>query len=199
LNSYKTILKPSVSEPLKIRKSKFIGFAFPVNSQEEVDDALSLLRVKYNGASHWCFAYKYGIVNEFIRTNDDGEPNNSAGKPILGQIEAFDLSNVLVVVVRYYGGTKLGVGGLISAYKETAMKVLSNSKLIKKELTKTISLEFKYQLLNTAMRLVKQYNLTIIKQEMEMNCVLTLKVPNKIFEEVKERCVSIYELKFSVL
>ncbi|WP_115462038.1 IMPACT family protein [Winogradskyella aurantiaca] len=199
MNNYKTIIEPFKSEILKIKKSKFIGCVYPVETIEAIKAAMHQIKADHPSASHWCYAYSYGIENPQIKTNDDGEPSNSAGKPILGQIQAFDLSNVLVVVIRYYGGTKLGVGGLISAYKESAKLTLSSAEVVEKELTRGIILKFKYDLLNVVMRAIKQYQLEIKDQTMEMDCSIKLEIPKRIFDEVLEKFQGVFGLKVKVL
>ncbi|MEM1001267.1 MAG: YigZ family protein, partial [Bacteroidota bacterium] len=196
---YKTILESFESEVLKIKKSKFIGFAIPVSNENNVKDALNKIRILHPSASHWCYAYKIGTNVAKVKANDDGEPMNSAGKPILGQIQSFDVTNIIIIIVRYYGGTKLGVGGLITAYKETAKNVLITSTIVEKELTKTLLLNFKYDLLNSVMRVTKQYQLSFIEQTMELDCRIKLEVPKKIFEEVIDKYASIYGIKITEL
>lgn len=199
MNSYKTIQETLESDILKIKKSKFIGYAYPVDSIEAVKAALIQIKSEHPSASHWCYAYSIGIENPQIKANDDGEPSNSAGKPILGQIQAFDLSNVLVVIIRYYGGTKLGVGGLISAYKESAKLTLSSAVITEKELTKCIYLKFKYDHLNPVMRTIKQYQLEITEQVMEMDCTITVKIPKRTYNEVLGKFQGIFGIKVEVL
>ena len=195
LNCFKTISSKSESEVLKIKKSKFIGYAIPISNEEEAKLELDKIKQKHPTASHLCYAYKIGIHTILTRVNDDGEPNNSAGKPILGQILAFDLNNILVVVVRYYGGTKLGVGGLISAYKESAKFVLSVSDIVEQELKTLIELRFKYDILNTVMRIAKQYDLDMNKQIMELDCKIQFFIPHRILEEVIEKFNAVYGLQ----
>ena len=199
MNSYRTIIEAHESDVLKIKKSKFIGYAYPIESRETIKAALNQVKAKHPSASHWCYAYSLGIESPQTKAIDDGEPSNSAGKPILGQIQAFDLQNVLVVVIRYYGGTKLGVGGLISAYKESAKLTLTNTEIIEKELMRAIVLKFKYDLLNVVMRSIKQYQLEISDQTMEMDCLVTLKIPKRIFDEVLAKFQGIYGLQVQVL
>ena len=126
----------------KDRNSKFLGFAFPVNNEEQVKQHLEDLKKEHYAARHWCYAYQIGIENIHYRANDDGEPNNSAGMPIYGQIQSFEVTNILIIVVRYYGGVKLGVGGLINAYRTGAQLALEASKIIEK----TINIEYSSQI-----------------------------------------------------
>jgi uncharacterized YigZ family protein len=199
LNSYKTISGPVYSDVLKIKKSKFIGIAYPVKTEQEVSDALKQIKAEYSSASHYCYAYKLGVAQIYTRTNDDGEPSNSAGQPILGQIKAFDLTDIMVLVLRYYGGTKLGMGGLISAYRQSAQLVLSQANIIEKELTRSIELRFKYAQLNKVMRLLKRYDLSISSQQMDLDCQLTIQVPRRLIEEVMQGYESIYGVSARVL
>ena len=137
-DTYNTITKPSQDVLFKDKNSKFFGYAFPVKSEEEIKSYLEALKKQHHSARHWCYAYQLGTETTNYRANDDGEPNNSAGMPIYGQIQSFNLTNVLVVVVRYFGGVKLGVGGLINAYKTTAQLALESSNIIEK----TINIDY---------------------------------------------------------
>jgi len=199
LNSYKTLLQSNSSHTLKIKKSKFIGIAHPVISEAEIKKVLERIKAEHPKATHWCYAYKIGLNNERIKYSDDGEPNNSAGKPILGQLLNFNLTNVLVVVVRYYGGTKLGVGGLMSAYKEAAFEVLKHSNIVQKEITCVMALKFKYKLLNEVMRIAKQYNLHFLEQQLEMECMIKFSVPRELLSTIAEEFERYYEISFEVL
>jgi len=153
----------------KDRGSKFYGYAFPVTSEEEIKDHIEALKKEHHTARHWCYAWQLGMGYESYRVNDDGEPNNSAGTPIYGQLQSFDLTNVLVVVVRYFGGTKLGVGGLIQAYKTAAQLVLKASSIVEKTIDINMLIQFEYPEMNTVMRLIKEHDLNIISQKMELN------------------------------
>ncbi|WP_408631354.1 IMPACT family protein [Marinigracilibium pacificum] len=175
-DTYKTIIKPSEGF-YKEKGSKFIAHAYPVNSEDEIKEHLDDLRKKYYDARHHCYAYALGVSGENFRANDDGEPNHSAGDPILGQIRSFELSGILIVVVRYFGGTKLGVGGLIHAYKTAAQDALDNSEIIEKTLTERVGLQCEYPMLNDAMRFFKDRNLDIVHQELLIDCKLWADVP----------------------
>ncbi|MFT7073594.1 IMPACT family protein [Patiriisocius sp. Uisw_017] len=178
-DTYKTILKPSKETLFKDRGSKFYGYAFPVINEDQVKNCLEELKKQHHAARHFCYAWQLGKSYERYRVNDDGEPSNSAGQPIYGQLQAFGLTNILVVSVRYFGGTKLGVGGLIQAYKTSAQLALETSKI----LTKTIDMEFKllfeYPEMNIVMRLIKDNDLKIIHQKMELNCKIMISVRKK--------------------
>ena len=182
-DTYQTIAAPS--EGLyKEKGSKFIALAYPVYSEEEVKERLADLRKQYYDARHHCYAYTLGADKSRYRANDDGEPNHSAGDPILGQIRSADLSNVLVVVVRYFGGTKLGVSGLINAYKTAAADALTSATLVEKYETTLLQVSFAYPQMNEVMSLVKTYDLNIKEQLFELNCCLKLEVRKKLQNEV---------------
>jgi len=181
--SYLTLA--TVSEGLfKEKGSKFLAFAYPVKTEQEIKGILEGLRKKYFDARHHCYAYMLGKNKDVFRTNDDGEPNHSAGDPILGQIRSHSLTNVLIVVVRYFGGTKLGVGGLINAYKTAAAEAILNNKVIETEDQKELTLHFAYQEMNQVMKLVKEYDLEIVAQKFDNICEINLSVPDGIWEMV---------------
>lgn len=183
--SYQTIQSPSQGN-FKEKGSKFLSFAYPVRSEEEVKSKVEALKKEYFDARHHCFAWILGADKKRFRAFDDGEPNHSAGDPILGQIKSKNLTNVLVVVVRYFGGVKLGVGGLISAYKSAAGEALNNATTIEEEIVKIYRLMYSYQTTAEVMRLVKEFDLKIKDQdfyaECAMNVVVRLK-DEKIFLE----------------
>jgi len=178
-DTYYTITKPSKEVLFKDRGSKFFGYAFPVNSEEEVKTHIEQLKKEHYNARHWCYAWQIGKEYENYRANDDGEPSNSAGMPIYGQLQSFNLTNTLVVVVRYFGGTKLGVGGLIQAYKTTAKLALECSTIIQKTIDELFKLNFEYAEMNTVMRIIKDENLTITHQKMELDCEFIISVRKK--------------------
>jgi|TARA_B110000971_G_C19811666_1_gene409103 uncharacterized YigZ family protein len=181
-NTFRTI-SASSQYLLKEKQSKFFGYAFPVSEIEEVKISIEQLKKTHHTARHFCYAYQIGISSIVYRVNDDGEPRNSAGIPIYGQIHSFNLTNILIVVVRYFGGTKLGVGGLVSAYKECAKLTIEANKIITKDIIVPIQIKFDYSLMNTVMRIVKEYNLEISKQDMSVKCIfdiLTTKENNVI-------------------
>ncbi|MCL6260340.1 YigZ family protein [Aquiflexum sp. TKW24L] len=181
--SYLTLA--SVSEGLyKEKGSKFLSFAYPVKTEEEIKEVLDLLRKKYYDARHHCFAYTLGKEKDIFRANDDGEPNHSAGDPILGQIRSHSLTNVLIVVVRYFGGTKLGVGGLITANRTAAAEAIANNQIIEKEDRKEIYLNFDYLEMNKVMKMVKDFDLEISDQKFDNFCEIKLLVPDGIWETV---------------
>jgi uncharacterized YigZ family protein len=169
----------------KEKKSKFLAFASPVQTEEAVKEALQALRKQYYDARHHCYAYVLGDNQENFRANDDGEPNHSAGDPILGQIRARQLTNVLVVVVRYFGGIKLGVGGLVQAYKTAASEALEQAMVIEKVVMRTLHLEFDYVHLNEVMKVVKEYELEITSQHFDNTCTMQVGVRATWEAEVK--------------
>lgn len=186
VDEYLTIEIPSEETLFKEKGSKFFGYAFPVASEDEIKEIIIGVKKKHHSARHWCYAWKLGVEEVQYRVNDDGEPSNSAGQPIYGQILSFDLTNVLIVVVRYFGGVKLGVGGLVKAYKASAHLTLEASSIVKKTIEEKIELIFEYQHMNKVMRVVKQLNLTIQDQIMTLNCVLILSIKKSEISKVKE-------------
>jgi uncharacterized YigZ family protein len=169
--SYRTLQAP-VGGTYKEKGSKFLAFAYPVENEQDVKEKIELLKKTHFDARHHCFAYVLEPDKKKYRAFDDGEPNHSAGDPILGQIRSKDLTNILVVVVRYFGGTKLGVGGLISAYKAAAEDALSNAVIVEKDVKKSIHLEYDYSSTPEIMRLIKEFELTINDQTFEEKCSL---------------------------
>jgi uncharacterized YigZ family protein len=192
---YKTIDFPSEEVLLKEKNSKFFGYTFPISSEEEVKEILDRLRKEHFSARHWCYAYQIGTEKIQYRANDDGEPNNSAGMPIYGQIQSFEVTNVLVVVVRYFGGVKLGVGGLISAYKTAAQMALENATIIEKTINKHFVISFGYAHMNKVMRIIKEKNLQIVAQKMEMDCEIEISIRKKNAQNLLDTFENLYELK----
>ncbi len=198
-DAYKTISKPSPEAVYKEKGSKFLAYAFPIGSEKEVLPIIRKLRESHHKARHWCYAWRIGVDKVVFRANDDGEPNNSAGMPIYGQILSFELTDVLIVVVRYFGGTKLGVGGLISAYKTSANLALHSSEIINKTIDIHFILQFDYVNMNKVMRLIKEKNINLISQEMNLDCKIELSVRKndaiqikKLFEDL--RCLKIKQV-----
>ena len=194
---YKTIDFPSEEVLLKEKNSKFFGYAIPVTSEEDVKENLERLRKEHFSARHWCYAYQIGTEKIQYRANDDGEPNNSAGMPIYGQIQSFEVTNVLVVVVRYFGGVKLGVGGLISAYKIAAQMALENSEIVERTIDKHFIISFGYANMNKVMRIIKEKNLQIISQKMEMDCEIEISIRKKNVQNLLDTFESLYEIKLT--
>jgi len=183
---YKTITKPSKETLFKDKNSKFYGYAFPVNTEEAIKSSLEFLRKKHYSARHFCYAWRLGVESVRYRANDDGEPSNSAGMPIYGQIQSFELTNILVVSVRYFGGTKLGVGGLINAYRSSAKLALESSIIEEKTIDIYFQLNFEYDLMSKVLRIIKENSININDQKLELNCELNISVrksnSNKIFK-----------------
>ena len=178
-DTYKTILTTPEPVLFKDKNSKFFGYAFPVLSEEDVKSNLEQLKKEHYSARHWCYAYQIGTETISYRANDDGEPNNSAGMPIYGQIQSFDVTNILIVVVRYFGGVKLGVGGLINAYKTASQIILENSTIVEKTINIDFLISFDYKNMNTVMRIIKERQLNITHQKLEMDCQITISVRKK--------------------
>ncbi|GGW43005.1 IMPACT family protein [Arenibacter certesii] len=194
-DTYKTISSPSPEVMFKERKSKFYGYAFPILDEEEVKPILEELSRQHPTANHLCYAWQLGIEDLKYRANDDGEPNNSAGMPIYGQIQSFGVTNVLIVVARIFGGTKLGVGGLISAYRTAAQMALENTKIIKKTLQQQFQISFDYPEMDKVMRAIKQNQLEIVSQEMGMDCIIIISVRRKDADRTEELFSSMHPLK----
>lgn len=184
-DQYRTIRSNTEGILYKEKNSKFHGYAFAVENEADIKQHLEILKNKHVGANHVCYAWQLGVDETSYRVNDDGEPNNSAGMPIYGQIQAYEVTNVLVAVVRYFGGTKLGVGGLISAYRSTAQMALKEAKIIKKTLQKSLFLEFDYASMNKVMRIIKKHSLRIESQTMEIQCKLKLSIRKSHLPKIK--------------
>lgn len=173
-DTYKTLETATEEILYKEKNSKFFGYAFPVSTEEQAKLHIEQLKKQHHSARHWCYAYQIGTEKTIFRANDDGEPNNSAGMPIYGQIQSFELTNVLIVVVRYFGGTKLGVGGLISAYKTAAQMSMEVSNIVEKTINTHFLISFDYKNMNKVMRIIKEKNLAIVSQKMEMSCEIEI-------------------------
>jgi len=198
-DTYKTITKASKEVLFKDKNSKFFGYAFPVSSEDNVKSILEKLKKQHHSARHWCYAYQLGTENISYRANDDGEPNNSAGMPIYGQIQSFDVTNVLVVVVRYFGGVKLGVGGLINAYKTAAQLALESSKIITRTINKTYLIKFDYKNMNKVMRVIKEKQLKILDQKLELDCQIQISVRKKDSGKIYEIFENLFEIEITEL
>lgn len=171
----------------KEKGSKFLSFAYPVFSESEIKEKIGSLKSEYFDARHHCFAWILGPEKKQFRAFDDGEPNHSAGDPILGQIRSRNLTNVLVVVVRYFGGTKLGVGGLIAAYKSAAEDALNNSTIVEQEVMERITLSYDYSITADVMKMVKDFDMAVVAQEFKQQCDLIADVPLKNMEKFEEK------------
>ena len=164
-----------------------MAYALPVRTPEEVKEKTDAFRKQYYDARHVCWAYMLGAERTQFRVNDDGEPSSTAGKPILGVINSNELTDVLIVVVRYFGGIKLGTSGLIAAYRAAAFDAIANAEIIEKTVDETLSIEFAYPFLNDVMKIVKELNPQILFQKLEMNCEMTLQIRRSELEKLKNR------------
>ena len=196
--NYKTVTK--VSQGLyKEKGSKFIAFLFPVQTEEQFKEKYSAIKKEYHDARHHCYAYRLDPENETVRSSDDGEPSGTAGKPMLNQLYSFELFNVGAVVVRYFGGTKLGVSGLINAYKQATIDAVENNHVVTRYLTEYLKVEFAYPLLNEVMRVVKEEKLKIREQKFEMECLVGLEIKKSEFLRVLNWLNKIRGLDIKVL
>lgn len=198
-DTFNTILKPSEEVLFKDKNSKFFGYAFPVKNEDAVKFHLNTLKKQHHAARHWCYAYQIGTETIKFRANDDGEPSNSAGQPIYGQIQSFKLTNILIVVVRYFGGVKLGVGGLINAYKTTAQLALEASKIIEKTIDTEFLITFDYKNMNKVMRIIKEKQIKIINQKLELSCELQISVRKNDAQLIFELFNQLFEIKIKNL
>ncbi|UOO77015.1 IMPACT family protein [Neisseria sp. Dent CA1/247] len=188
VSTYQTIAAPAEAE-FKDKGSRFIAFAYPVRTTEEIKAHVDALREAHHKARHWCYAYRLGTDGNQFRANDDGEPSGSAGRPILGQIDSAGLTDVLIVVVRYFGGTLLGVPGLIHAYKTAAAEALQVAEVVEKNIEKTVWLRCDYPHLNDAIRIAKQHHAEVVAQDLQLDCRLTIRIPLAHYDA----CVSAWQ------
>jgi uncharacterized YigZ family protein len=194
-DTYFTIAVPSTEVLFKEKNSKFFGYAFPISSEEEVKIHIENLKKQHFSARHWCYAYQLGTDKIQYRANDDGEPNNSAGMPIYGQIQSFNVTNILIVIVRYFGGVKLGVGGLITAYKTAAQMALEESEIIEKTIDVHFLVQFDYKNMNKVMRVIKEKKITIVSQIMKEDCQIEIATRKKNAKSIFDIFESIFEVK----
>ncbi|WP_425390625.1 IMPACT family protein [Ekhidna sp.] len=195
MSAYYTI-KSEVEGLYKEKGSKFIARAFPVHTEEEIKQVQDQLRKEFYDARHHCFAWVLGLDDQSWRANDDGEPAHSAGDPILGQIRSFELTNVLVVVIRYFGGTKLGVGGLIQAYKAATDHALSKAKRIEIFETRKVSIKFEYDMMSQAERLINDFELEVIERDFKTSCKIHCLIKKDQMTTFKERTGDLYNMEF---
>lgn len=198
-DTYKTIAFPSEEILFKEKSSKFFGYAYPIDSEKEVKPIIEGLRKQHPHAVHYCYAYQIGTEKIVYRANDDGEPSNSAGAPIYGQIQSFGITNILIVVVRIFGGIKLGVGGLITAYKTAAQMTLETSEIIEKTIDIHYLVSFDYKNINKVMRVVKEKNVEIVNQKMEMSCEIEIVIRKKNAEMLFDIFNSMFEIDIKPL
>jgi len=193
-DTYKTLASPTEEVMFKEKNSKFYGYAFPIESEDEVKPILEQIKKEHYTARHWCYAYQIGTSKIYFRANDDGEPNNSAGMPIYGQIQSFEVTNVLVVVVRYFGGIKLGVGGLVQAYKTGAQMALEVADIEERTIDIHFIVLFDYKNMNKVMRVIKEKNVKLIEQKMEMSCEFEIAIRKQFAKDVFDAFDAIYEV-----
>ncbi len=196
---FKTIKSASEETLFKDKNSKFYGFAFPVNNEDQVKNELEKVKKIHPNASHHCYAYQIGVEDIIYRANDDGEPNNSAGMPIYGQIQSFDITNVLIVVVRYFGGAKLGVSGLINAYRSSAKITIESSEIIEKIVEVYFKIIFDYDMMSKVLRILKEKNIEIIQQKLELNCEYIIAVRKKESKSILEFFKNLYKVEIKAL
>ena len=194
-DTYNTLEKAVENILFKEKNSKFIGYAYPITSENEVKTHIENLKKEHFSARHWCYAYQIGTETLRFRANDDGEPSNSAGMPIYGQIQSFEITNVLIVVVRYFGGVKLGVGGLISAYKTTAQLTLEEADIVEKTIDKHFKITFDYKNMNKVMRIIKEKNIDIVHQKMELNCEIEITTRKKNAQQTFDIFSTLFEIE----
>lgn len=198
-DTYKTIDIASEEVLFKDKNSKFYGYAFPVLNEDEIKQHIETLKKQHYAARHWCYAYQIGTEEIKFRANDDGEPNNSAGMPIYGQIQSFDVTNILIVVVRYFGGVKLGVGGLINAYRTAAQMALEVSSIKEKTINILFLITFEYKNMNKVMRIIKEKRLKIANQKLELNCEILISVRKKDANSIFELFNKLFEIKIKTV
>jgi len=180
------------------RKSKFIAHIFPVKTTDEVKEILDAQRKKYYDARHICWAYMLGWEREESRSNDDGEPSGTGGKPILGQINSAELTDVLITVVRYFGGTLLGTGGLIKAYKEAAADAIAHAEIVEKTVDDVIEIQFNYILLNDVMRVLKQFESAQWTQDFRESCSMRVQIRRSLSPQLREMLSAIYGVEIRI-
>lgn len=197
-DSYKTIANPSEGI-YKEKGSKFIAFASPVFSEEEFKEKLQQVKKDYHDARHHCYAFRLGVDMQQYRFSDDGEPSSTAGKPIYGQIQSFQLTNIVIIVIRYFGGTKLGVGGLITAYKEAAKGALNNAKIITRTVDNVYEIQFDYSIMSNVMNFIKKNELEIISQILEEIGIIQFRIRQSESQNIINQLEKIEGLKVEFL
>ena len=186
-----------ISESLfKDKGSKHFGYVFPVKDENEIEECLNQLKKKHFAARHVCYAWSLGTKNKKTKSTDDGEPHNSAGPPILGQIQSYELNNVLIAVVRYFGGTKLGVGGLINAYKTAAKEAIISNEIITLHHYKKVNLSFPYDLMSEIMRFTKRDGVQVISQDFQESCNMEITIREKYFSDYNHFLSKLHQLEF---
>jgi len=198
-DTFNTINIASEASLYKEKGSKFVGYAIPISSESEIEKSIQSIKAEHHKARHWCYAWRLGNEGDKYRVSDDGEPSNSAGQPIYGQILSKEITNVLVVVVRYFGGVKLGVGGLVRAYKTTAQLAIESCKVVTKTINSYFELSFEYKDMNKLQRIIKKYDVQIVGQELEIKCKYHIRIRKSQVEQIVKaitdlRCIEISEL-----
>lgn len=197
-DKYKTIAEPSEGI-YKEKGSRFLAFAYPVYSADEIRDIIAANEKKYHDARHCCYAWKLGLGEDNFRQNDDGEPSGTAGRPIYGQILSHELTNILIVVVRYFGGIKLGTGGLIVAYKTAAADALDNATIVEEYVHDTFDVHFAYDAMNDVMKVIKDASLNVVNQQFDLNCTCRLRVRHSISADIISRLNSISTVEIEMV
>jgi len=192
---YKTIEAP-VEGGYKEKGSRFIACAYPVENEEEIKAIIAGLKEKYYDARHHCYAWRLGAAKTFFRANDDGEPSSTAGKPILGQIQSKDLTNILIVVIRYFGGIKLGVSGLINAYREAAADALRQALIVEKTVDEQLRIRFSYLVMNDIMKIVKEEAPLVLERKFELECEMLLSIRSKSMGALRFRLEQVESVTF---
>lgn len=180
----------------KEKGSKFLAFAYPVSSEEQIREIIAGLKTRFYDARHHCYAWRLGAAKTHFRVNDDGEPSSTAGKPILGQIQSNDLTNILIVVVRYFGGIKLGVSGLINAYREAAADALRNAEIIEKTVDEPLRFRFSYLVLNDVMKIIKEESPEVLERNFELECEMLLSIRQQSLAQLRSRLEQVSSLTF---
>ena len=196
-DTYRTISKPSKEVLFKDRGSKFYGYTYPVTHEDEIKKHLQHLKKQHFNARHWCYSWQLGEDYSRYRVNDDGEPSNSAGMPIYGQIKSYELTQILVVVVRYFGGIKLGVSGLINAYRSAAKEAIEESRIIERTINHDFKLTFDYPEMNGVMRMIKEHPITIKNQKLEKDCTLVISTRKKESQKIYELFKNTYKVNIN--
>ena len=195
IDSFKTITE-TAEGTYSEKRSKFLAFAIPVESVEEVKEAVAEYQKKFYDARHACYAYMLGPERTEFRANDNGEPSGTAGKPILGQINSYGLTNILIVVVRYFGGIKLGTSGLIVAYRQAAIEALQNATIIEKTVDVDLSFRFEFPFMNGVMKVVKDMDVKIVDQGYNSDCTMTLRIRKGLLQQLRDRLEKVETLSF---
>lgn len=197
IDQFKTITE-TAEGTYSEKRSKFLAFAVPVESVEEVKTVVAEYQKRFYDARHACYAYMLGPERDEFRANDNGEPSGTAGKPILGQINSYGLTNILIVVVRYFGGIKLGTSGLIAAYRQAAIEALNNATIIEKTVDVDVSFRFEFPFMNSVMKVVKDMDTKIVNQGYDADCIMTLRIRKGLLPQLTDRLAKVESLSFVV-